>query len=182
MGGESMPANMDVEIRIMQDNLSDLRKIAGWTAEILAGKLGITKQTISNLETQKVKLSRIQYIAIRAVFECEVAANSKNTTLRKVIRVLFSAIPPIYSARKEEVRTAMISIASIAAAGITGLQLYSSATALLAPLGSKVMQTEGSHIGEPSLMWLLEALEGSNVLGIQNEEDSEDDTDENAGN
>lgn len=31
-------------------------------------------------------------------------------------------------------------------------------------------------------MWLLEALEGSNVLGIQNEEDSEDDTDENAGN
>ena len=90
-----MPANMDVEIRIMQDNLSDLRKIAGWTAEILAGKLGITKQTISNLETQKVKLSRIQYIAIRAVFECEVAANSKNTTLRKVMRVLFTAIPPI---------------------------------------------------------------------------------------
>ena len=76
----------------------------------------------------------------------------------------------------------MISIASIAAAGITGLQLYSSATALLAPLGSKVMQTESSHIGEPSLMRLLEALEGSNVLGIQNEEDSEDDTDENAGN
>ncbi len=174
-----MSANMNVEIQIMQDNLCDLRKIAGWTAETLAGKLGITKQTISNLENQKVKLSRIQYIAIRAVFECEVAANSKNTTLRKVMRVLFSAMPPTYSARKNEVRTAMISIASIAAAGLTGLQLHSSATALLAPLGSKVMQIEGSHIGEPSLMWLLEALEGSNALEIQNDE-SEDDTDENA--
>lgn len=173
-----MSANMNVEIQIMQDNLCDLRKIAGWTAETLAGKLGITKQTISNLENQKVKLSRIQYIAIRAVFECEVAANSKNTTLRKVMNVLFSAMPPTYSARKDEVRTAMISIASIAAAGLTGLQLHSSATALLAPLGSKVMQMEISHIGEPSLMWLLEALEGSNDLEIQNDE-SEDDADEN---
>lgn len=174
-----MSADMNVEIQIMQDNLCDLRKIAGWTAETLAGKLGITKQTISNLENQKVKLSRIQYIAIRAVFECEIAVNSKNTTLRKVMRVLFSAMPPTYSARKNEVRTAMISIASIAAAGLTGLQLHSSATALLAPLGSKVMQIEGSHIGEPSLMWLLEALEGPNALEIQNDE-SEDDTDENA--
>lgn len=173
-----MSANMDVEIQIMQDNLCDLRKIAGWTAETLAGKLGITKQTISNLENQKVKLSRIQYIAIRAIFECEVAANSKNTTLRKVMNVLFSAMPPTYSTRKDEVRTAMISIASIAAAGLTGLQLHSSATALLAPLGSKVMQMENSHIGEPSLMWLLEALEGSNDLEIQNDE-SEDDADEN---
>ena len=90
-----MSANMNVEIQIMQDNLCDLRKIAGWTAETLAGKLGITKQTISNLENRKVKLSRIQYIAIRAVFECEVAVNSKNTTLRKVMHVLFSAMPPM---------------------------------------------------------------------------------------
>ena len=175
-----MSANMDVEIQIMQDNLCDLRKIAGWTAETLASKLGITKQTISNLENQKVKLSRIQYIAIRAVFECETAVNSKNTTLRKVMKVLFSAMPPTYSARKDEVRTVMISIASIAAAGLTRLQLHSSATALLAPLGSKVMQME-NHIGEPSLMWLLEALEESSTVEIQNDE-LEDDADENAGN
>ena len=173
-----MSAKMNVKSQIMQDNLCDLRKIAGWTAEILAGKLGITKQTISNLENQKVKLSRIQYIAIRAVFECEVAANSKNTTLRKVMNVLFSAVPPTYATQKDEVRTAMISIASIAAAGLTGLQLHSSATALLAPLGGKMMQMEISHIGEPSLMWLLEDLEGSNASEIQNDE-SEDDADEN---
>ena len=63
-----MSANINIQIQIMQDNLCDLRKVAGWTAETLAGKLGITKQTISNLENQKVKLSRIQYIAIRAIY------------------------------------------------------------------------------------------------------------------
>lgn len=174
-----MSAKMNIQIQIMQDNLCDLRKIAGWTAETLAGKLGITKQTISNLENQKVKLSRIQYIAIRAVFECEVAANSKNTTLRKVMYVLFSAMPPIYSVQKDEVRTAIISIASIAAAGLTGLQLHSSAIALLAPLGSKVLQMDNSYSGELSLRWLLEALEDSNGLEIQNDEELEDDADEN---
>lgn len=154
-----MSADMNIQIQIMQDNLCDLRKIAGWTAETLAGKLGITKQTISNLENQKVKLSRIQYIAIRAVFECEAASNSNNTTLRKVMRVLFEAMPPVYDTRREEVRTAMLSIASISAAGLTGLQLHSSATALLAPLGSAAMQIGCTHTGEPSLRWLLEELQ-----------------------
>lgn len=68
-----MSAKITIEIQIMQDNLCELRKVAGWTAETLARKLGVTKQTISNLENQKVKLSRVQYIAIRSVFECEVA-------------------------------------------------------------------------------------------------------------
>ena len=53
-----MPDLFKTEMQIMQDNLSDLRKIAGWTAEVLAKKLGITKQTISNIENQKVKTPR----------------------------------------------------------------------------------------------------------------------------
>lgn len=76
-----MSDRISVEMQIMQDNLCDLRKIAGWTAEVLAGKLGITKQTISNLENQKVRISRIQYIAIRSVFECELAIKPSNTRL-----------------------------------------------------------------------------------------------------
>lgn len=175
-----MSADINMQIQIMQDNLCDLRKIAGWTAETLAGKLGITKQTISNLENQKVKLSRIQYIAIRAVFECEVASNSNNTTLRKVMKVLFEAMPPVYDARKEEVRTAMLSIASIAAAGLSGLQLYSSATALLAPLGNAAIQMGSNHTGEPSLRWLLEVLQVPTSMNVQNEENLEEsNTDEN---
>ena len=173
-----MSAKMKVEIQIMQDNLCELRKIAGWTAETLVGKLGITKQTISNLENQKVKLSRVQYIAIRSVFECEVAMSRDNTTLRKVMGVLFTAMPPVYQDRKDEIRTAMISIASIASAGITGIQLHSSATALLASLGSVASQMGCSHIGEPSLMWLLEDLKDPDTSEIGNTESLEDTPDE----
>ena len=172
-----MSAYLNVQIQIMQDNLCDLRKIAGWTSESLAEKLGVTKQTISNLENQKVKLSRIQYIAIRAVFECEMASNLNNTTLRKVMGVLFYSIPPIYADRKDEVRTAMLSIASIAAAGLSGLQLHASATALLSPLGNVANQMDSSRIGDLSLQWLQDALESSD--STPNEEILEEETNEN---
>ena len=174
-----MSEKLKIEMQIMQDNLCDLRKIAGWTAEVLAGKLGITKQTISNIENQKVKISTIQYIAIRAVFECELASNQSNTTLRKVMNVLFQAIPPIYASRKEDIRAAMISIASISAAGLSGLQLHSSATALLAPLGSAVAQMSNSHTGEPSLKWLQRHLNSSVTDEYQDTDVTEEDTDEN---
>lgn len=147
------------EIQIMQDNLCDLRKIAGWTAETLAVKLGITKQTISNLETQKVKMSRVQYIAIRAVFECEIYVRRENTVLRKVIELLFSN-DEYYLSHQEEVRNVMTAIASIAAAGISGLQLHSSAVALLAPLGHMVSIQNMNGKNAPSLAWLVELLEG----------------------
>ena len=51
------------------------------------------------------------------MFECEVAMSRDNTTLRRVMGVLFTAMPPVYQDRKDEIRTAMISIASIASAG-----------------------------------------------------------------
>lgn len=173
-----MSAKIEIEIQIMQDNLCELRKVSGWTAETLARKLGVTKQTISNLENQKVRLSRVQYIAIRSVFECEVAMSKDNTTLCKVMGVLFTAMPPVYQKRKDEIRTAMISIASIASAGLSGLQLHSSATALLAPLGSVVSQMGCSRIGEPSLMWLLEDLKDSDEFEIGNIESLEGTPDE----
>ena len=174
-----MSVDMNMQMQIMQDNLCDLRKIAGWTAETLAGKLGVTKQTISNLENQKVKLSRIQYIAIRAVFECEIAANPNNTTLRKVMGVLFQATPKIYSSRKNDVRTAILSIASIAAAGLTGLPLHASAVALLAPLGNAAKTVSSTPNSEPSLKWLLEALESPDLIEKQNVKSSEEVTNEN---
>ena len=101
-----------------------------------------------------------------------------NTTLRKVMGVLFTAMPPVYQDRKDEIRTAMISIASIASAGITGIQLHSSATALLASLGSVASQRGCSHIGEPSLMGLLEDLKDPDTSEIGNTESLEDTPDE----
>lgn len=181
MGGDALYSDINLQIQIMQDNLCELRKIAGWTAEVLSEKLGVTKQTISNLENKKVKLSRIQYIAIRAIFECEMASNSNNTTLRKVMNILFEIIPPVYDEKKEQIRTVLISIASISVAGLSGIQLHSSATALLAPLGKAATQINSTHIGEPSLKWLLEVLQSSSSTDItKNKNTEESSVDENS--
>lgn len=152
-GGDYL-SDFELETKIVQENLGELRKIAGWTAENLAEKLDVTKQTISNLETGKVQMSRMQYIAIRSVFSCEMFINKQNATLRKVIEVLFDCLPHEYDDKKEKTRTAIISIASTAVVGISDLELYSVAVALLAPLGY-ITHYSAPKNNQPSLDWLL---------------------------
>ena len=49
------------KIARMQQNLSTIRKIAGWTTEELAYKMDVTKQTICNLESGRTPMSFAQY-------------------------------------------------------------------------------------------------------------------------
>ena len=60
------------QIQRLQTNLEAIRKIAGWTAKDLGEKIGVTKQTISNLENSKTKMNFTQYIAIRSVLDADV--------------------------------------------------------------------------------------------------------------
>jgi transcriptional regulator with XRE-family HTH domain len=76
------------QIKRLQQNLSSIRKIAGWTAEVLGEKIGVTKQTISNLENLKTSMSFAQYIAIRSVIDVEIANNKENEILPKVVALL----------------------------------------------------------------------------------------------
>ena len=78
----------DMQIKRLQQNLSSIRKIAGWTAEILGGKIGVTKQTISNLENEKTPMNFTQYIAIRTAIDCEIESNKENEVLPKVVAIL----------------------------------------------------------------------------------------------
>ena len=64
-----------LEVNKLQDNLPSLRKLAGWTAEDLGEKVGVTKQTISNLETHRTDMTKIQYIAIRSVLDYKAKTN-----------------------------------------------------------------------------------------------------------
>ena len=66
------------QINRLQKNLSSIRKIAGWTAEVLGNKIGVTKQTISNLENKKTPMNFTQYIAIRSGLDAEIEQNKEN--------------------------------------------------------------------------------------------------------
>lgn len=70
----------------LQAHLSTIRKAAGWSGERLANELGITKQTVSSLETGKTQMTKMHYLAIRAVFNNEIAV-SGNEDLAKIIQL-----------------------------------------------------------------------------------------------
>lgn len=73
-------------INRLQTHLSTIRKAAGWSGERLANELGITKQTVSSLETGKTQMTKMHYLAIRAVFNNEIAV-SGNEDLAKIIQL-----------------------------------------------------------------------------------------------
>ncbi len=100
--------NNDREIQELQNNLEMLRKLFGWTAEQLGDRLGITKQSVLNLEKgpeKGVKMSKIQYIAIRAIFEAEANARSgeEKENLLIVLGLVFNDNPEITSEQREKV-------------------------------------------------------------------------------
>ena len=61
------------EIIRMQNNLLLIRRTVGWTAEEFGEKIGVTRQTINNIESGRNKLTKTQYIAMRSVLDAEMA-------------------------------------------------------------------------------------------------------------
>lgn len=80
-----MNEHFELEILKLQDSLPVIRQAGGWTAEEFGKMIGVTKQTISNLETKKTVMSKTQYIAIRAVLDYEVSKRSDDLLLASVI-------------------------------------------------------------------------------------------------
>ena len=71
MKKEKYPSNEKTR-QILQDNLKSIREILNWTSEDLGNLIGVTKQTISNLEKKNSKLTKLHYIAIRTVVDFEI--------------------------------------------------------------------------------------------------------------
>lgn len=99
----------DPEIRQFQRNLATFRKLAGWTAQDLGDKVGITKQSVHNLECIpcKVCLSSGRYVMIRSVLEQEANERLKNDDmiLRRALDVLLApeAVDDTIESEKEKV-------------------------------------------------------------------------------
>ena len=77
------------EIKKMQDNLLLIRRIVGWTAEEFGEKIGLTRQTINNIESGRNKLSKTQYIAMRSVLDAEIIKHPEDTEMLKIFLDVF---------------------------------------------------------------------------------------------
>lgn len=66
---------MDINQTIwnFQKSLQTLRLMAGWKQDHLGRMLGLTKQSISNLENSRNRMTKVQYIAIRSIFDHKAA-------------------------------------------------------------------------------------------------------------
>ena len=161
--------NVEQQIKSLQENLHSIRKIAGWTAEDLGNRIGVTKQTISNIENSKVRLTQTQYIAIRSVLEYEIKTNPENIVLQQVITLLLDS-EDCDSEKSEEIKVAIETLAATAAGGIRGAQLGAVAGAVLAPIGAVGMAgflTAGGILG-----WLSPFMKNKKVkkIDIKNDE------------
>ncbi|TWH59387.1 putative transcriptional regulators [Desulfitobacterium sp. LBE] len=119
------------QIQLLQQNLSSIRKIAGWTAEQLGEKIGVTKQTISNLENSKTPMNLTQYIAIRSILDYENELNPDNTVLPKVINILVDIGAELEEENYSEIKDTAETVAASASTGKTGVELEKTYTSLL---------------------------------------------------
>lgn len=72
-------------IENFQDSLRLVRHLMNFGVEEFAEAIGVTRQTINNLETKKAKMSVMQYIAIAALTDSYFAQNSERFTALKAI-------------------------------------------------------------------------------------------------
>ena len=98
------------EIQRMQDNLLLIRRAVGWTAEEFGDKIGVTRQTINNIESGRNKLSKTQYIAMRSVLDAEIMNSPDDTEMLRVLLEVFVDEPDKY---KEEEREQLLAKANL---------------------------------------------------------------------
>lgn len=103
------------EIIRMQQNLLLLRRTVGWTAEEFGEKIGVTRQTINNIENGRNKLTKTQYIAMRSVLDAEMAQKPKDTEMLKVLLDVLVDHPDNYS---EDSRNELLAKANMMAPSI----------------------------------------------------------------
>ena len=94
------------EIIRFQNNMLLIRRTVGWTAEEFGDKIGVTRQTINNLEKNnrdKFKLNKTQYIAMRSVLDAEIARCPEETEVLRLILDMLVDHPEQY--KEDEIRT-----------------------------------------------------------------------------
>lgn len=152
------------EIERLQEYLLLVRRTVGWTAEEFGERIGVTRQTINNLEAGRNKLNKTQYIAMRSVLDAEMNQYPEETEMLKLILDVFVDHPEKYnkgdkekllgkanmvtpsilagSTSRKDVSKEMMAVAG-------GIGILAAATTLFAP---------AAIIGGATSAWLLKTI------------------------
>ena len=100
--------NNNEKIERLQGCLLLIRRSLGWSATEMGNRIGVVRQTINNLEgnTEKYRMSKTQYLAIRMVLDEEIKnAPEKTTLLRAILEMLVDHPENFDDEKKETIRT-----------------------------------------------------------------------------
>lgn len=131
------------EIIRMQENLLLIRRTVGWTAEEFGEKIGVTRQTINNIESGRNKLTKTQYIAMRSVLDAEMVQKPEDTEMLKVLLDVLVDHPYNYS---EDHRNELLAKANMMAPSILA------GTTTRADVSKEWMKAAGAVVGAGVLM------------------------------
>ena len=92
-----IPLLEKLDLQRMQDNLLLIRRTVGWTAEEFGDQIGVTRQTINNIESGRNKLTKTQYIAMRSVLDVEIAKHPEETEMLRTLLDMLVDHPENYS-------------------------------------------------------------------------------------
>lgn len=142
------------EILRMQDNLLLIRRAVGWTAEAFGERIGVTRQTINNIEAGRNKLTKTQYIAMRSVLDAEMNQHPKDTEMLRLLLEVLVDSPEKYGADevKELVSKANLMTPSILAG-----------TTSRAEVSKEWMKIAGGLAGVAAVMSLIPL--GGGIIG-----------------
>ena len=119
------------QISRLQQNLQTIRMAGGWSTSEFGNLLGVSKQTVCNLENGTSKLNKMQYIGIRTILEYEMAQNPDNKVLAYTVNLLLDS----EQVTEEDEKKAKQAIAYVSGAKATGLDSALIAAGLTAILG-----------------------------------------------
>lgn len=105
------------EMYRFQKNLSTCRKLLGWSCDDFGAYVGLSRQTVYNIEVNKSDISKTQYIAMRAIIDSEILSNPEETKVVALYLKMFVDNPEDYSdaerkVLKEKINLNMPSIAA----------------------------------------------------------------------
>lgn len=141
----------------LQKNLPIIRNLAGWTAEALGERIGVSRQTITSIEkSEKLAMSKTQYIAIRAVLDYEIEM-SGNETLANAISVLVDA-DDLLPEQKEKIQKTVDSINSEKIRRVNDKFVFERMVTLFGALGAVGLVVASAALSKTGSKWLSDLM------------------------
>lgn len=161
------------QIELLQENLQTIRKLAGWSIDDLGERIGVTKQTISNIENRRTTMTLSHYIAIRAVLDYEMKEQTENEVLSKSVALLLDEEANLNREDYEKIKESINTIAAANAGGAEKTALSNIfntvVETVVTGMGVKNLKQLGSESSGGDNLWIKKVIDcGKSKRGVDN--------------